>query len=38
MHFPAFLHLAGVGQPAQGLNSLIGICFLVAMIILSWLF
>jgi hypothetical protein len=35
MHLPAFLHLAGVGQPAQGLNALIGIVFLVAMINLS---
>jgi hypothetical protein len=23
MHLPAFLHLAGVGQPGQGLNSFI---------------
>jgi hypothetical protein len=38
MHLPAFLHLAGVGQLAQGLNCLIGIDFLVAIIYLFWQF
>jgi hypothetical protein len=34
-HLPAFLHMAGVGQPAHGLNALTGITFFFVAIISS---